>query len=339
MADLWPGFERKQICEWFRKAGLVNRIVISTGQTCCAKTSSTLIMDGQEHTASISIFVAVGTQRMSGMQEIVRKSYQTIASKGSSCCSQPTNAETSACCTAVPDCCSHSASVEMAEHTGTGYDDQTLNSVPPEAAEISLGCGNPVALANLQQGEIVLDIGSGGGIDVFLAAQKVGATGRVIGVDMTPAMLKKARQIARKHGYTNVEFRKGAAEKLRLAANSVDVVLSNCVINLSEDKGQVFDEICRVLRPGGRLEISDIVADSSLPLDIQCDPRGWAECISGALPEQEYLDLITQAGFTHLTIQRSQEFIQLGDVKVYSLFVSARKEKENQQNNPCSCGC
>ncbi|MEJ5202806.1 MAG: arsenite methyltransferase [Anaerolineales bacterium] len=325
MADEWPGFERRQIKEWLKEASLVNRIVDSTGQTCCAKSSKTLVTDGQGHTASISIFVAVGTRRMDGMQEIVQKLYGDIAVKGSACCSQPAEAETSPCCTTITDCCHHSASIETAEQNGTGYEHQALNEAPVEAAEISLGCGNPVALANLQPGEIVLDIGSGGGIDVFLAAQKVGATGRVIGVDMTTAMLKKARQIAKKHGYANVEFRKGTAEKLPVADHSVDVVLSNCVINLSEDKGLAFEEAYRVLRPGGRLEISDIVASTSLPLDIQNDPYGWAECISGALPEQEYLDLIKQAGFTEITVQNSREFIQLGDVRIYSLLVQAEK--------------
>jgi arsenite methyltransferase len=173
----------------------------------------------------------------------------------------------------------------------------------------------------------------------FLLHGYVGTTGKVIGVDMTPAMLNKARHTARKHGYTNVKFRKGNAEKLPLAANSVDVVLSNCVINLCEDKGQVFNEAYRVLRPGGRLEISDLVTSTSLPLNIQSDPYGWAECISGALPEQEYLDLIKQAGFTNLTTQRSQKSIKFGDVKVYSLIVSAQKETVISQCSPCNCDC
>lgn len=336
MADKWPGFERDQIKGWFRKAGLVNCIVTSTNQSCCTQSTEVAIETRQDQ-AQIRVFIAIGTRRISGMREIVQQSYGAIANQSTCGCSQHVETEKVSCCTSTSDCCNHSFSMELDRQSG--YSHQAHENVPSEAVDIALGCGNPVALASLQAGEIVLDVGSGGGVDVFLAARHVGVSGKVIGVDMTPAMLRKARRLARKYGYTNVEFRKGTAEKLPLANHSVDVVLSNCVVNLSEDKGQVFDEIYRVLRPGGRLEISDIVASSSLPLDIQCDPRGWAECISGALPEQEYLDLIMQAGFTHPVIQRSREFIQLGDVKVYSLLVSARKEKENGQSNSCSCGC
>ena len=179
----------------------------------------------------------------------------------------------------------------------TGYSPEELSVAPKEAADISLGCGNPLALASLKPGEVVLDIGSGGGLDAFLAAAKVGPSGRVIGVDMTPAMLERARASAERNGITNVEFRQGYAEELPVEDGEVDVILSNCVINLTEDKGHVFREAFRVLKPGGRLEISDVVASGAIPLELREDSHGWAECVTGALPEREYLDLMAQAGF------------------------------------------
>jgi ubiquinone/menaquinone biosynthesis C-methylase UbiE len=183
---------------------------------------------------------------------------------------------------------------------------QQLSAVPAEAAEISLGCGNPTAFAALQPGERVLDIGSGGGLDVFIAAQNVGPAGFVYGVDMTPAMLERARAAAQRNQISNVEFRQGVAEALPLEDNSVDVVISNCVFNLSEDKGQVFNEACRVLRSGGRLEVSDTVMSGGISPRLRSDRAGWSECVNGALPQSEYLDLIRQAGFTQVNVQRSQ---------------------------------
>ena len=215
-------------------------------------------------------------------------------------------------------CCAPQASENNLYHL------EELKVIPEEAGEISLGCGNPLAMASLKTGETVLDIGSGGGIDVFLAANRVGPTGHVIGVDMTPAMLKRSRESAVKHGYHQVEFRQGDAENLPVGDNSVDVVISNCVINLTEDKTQAFQEIYRVLKPGGHLEISDVVAVNSLPLEVRENPNQWAACVSGALPEKEYLDLITFAGFENLQTRRENQYANNSEA-TYSLVVSARK--------------
>ena len=171
----------------------------------------------------------------------------------------------------------------------------------------------------------MLDIGSGGGIDVFLAARKVGLTGRVIGVDMTPAMLERARATASKNGFQNVEFRQGQAEALPVEDGMVDVILSNCVINLTEDKGQVFREAFRSLKPGGRLEVSDMVTSGALPLQARQDAGEWAGCVSGALPEQEYLDLIAQAGFRDVVVRGRSDSGQVAGVNVYSAIVAACK--------------
>ena len=170
-----------------------------------------------------------------------------------------------------------------------------------------------------------MDIGSGGGIDAFLAARKVGPTGRVIGVDMTPAMLERARATASKNGYQNVEFRQGQAEALPVGDETVDVILSNCVINLTEDKGQVFREVFRVLKPGGRLEVSDMVTSGALPLQARQDAGEWAGCVSGALPEQEYLDLIAQAGFGEVVVRGRSASGEVAGLTVYSAIVAARK--------------
>ncbi len=177
-----------------------------------------------------------------------------------------------------------------------GYDPAELASLPDEAL-MSLGCGTPVRFAELRPGETVVDLGSGGGLDVFLAARQVGPSGRVIGVDMTPEMLQRARTNAARTGVSNVEFREGLIEDLPLEAASVDVVISNCVINLAPDKGPVFAEAHRVLRPGGRLVVSDVVARKVLPQELREDPEAWAACIGGAIPEEDYLAAIRDAGF------------------------------------------
>jgi len=206
-----------------------------------------------------------------------------------------------------------------------GYVNGEKDEIPAEAAAISLGCGNPIAMANLKEGEVVLDIGSGGGIDVFLAAKRVGPSGFVWGIDMTPAMLQRARAAAEKAGYTNVKFRHGYAEKLPVDDGSVDVIISNCVINLTEDKGKVFREAYRVIRPGGRLEVNDTVFGGAVPPAARASMAGWSECISGALPEQEYLDLVKQAGFTDIQVRRSTSEGVSGGIPVYSVQVSAKK--------------
>jgi ubiquinone/menaquinone biosynthesis C-methylase UbiE len=167
---------------------------------------------------------------------------------------------------------------------------------------MGLGCGNPVALASLEEGETVLDLGSGGGIDVFLAAKKVGPNGKVIGVDMTKEMVDKATATAEKYDYENVEFRLGEIENLPVESDSLDAVISNCVINLSPDKEKVFKEAHRVLKPGGRIMISDLVTEGELPEEIKKSFDAWAGCVAGALEKGQYLDIIRQVGFKDVRI-------------------------------------
>jgi arsenite methyltransferase len=206
------------------------------------------------------------------------------------------------CCSS----CSGRAS-SLLQAKGTEYSREDLEHVPEEAI-MGLGCGNPAAIADLKAGEVVLDLGSGAGVDVFLAANKVGPNGRVIGVDMTKEMVDKAKGIARDHGYPNVEFRLGEIEKLPVEDDSVDAIISNCVINLSPDKSKVFREAYRALKPGGRLTVSDIVSERALPDEIKTDSNAWACCIGGALEQQEYLEKIKKAGFEDIEIVSSREF-------------------------------
>jgi arsenite methyltransferase len=182
-----------------------------------------------------------------------------------------------------------------------GYTDEDMDNVP-EGANLGLGCGNPVALASLKKGETVLDLGSGAGFDCFLAAKKVGPQGRVIGVDMTPEMLEKARENARRDGYSNVEFRLGEIENLPVADSSVDIIISNCVINLAPDKERVFKEAYRALKPGGRVMVSDIVLNKELPEKIKHSIEAYVGCVAGATMEQEYLKTIEAAGFRDVRI-------------------------------------
>jgi len=188
-----------------------------------------------------------------------------------------------------------------------GYLRKDLADIPEETI-MGLGCGNPTAIAELKAGELVLDLGSGAGIDVFLAANRVGPTGKAIGVDMTKEMVDKAKGIAKSHGYHNVEFRLGEMEKLPVRDESVDVIISNCVINLSPDKSKVFQEAYRVLKPKGKLIVSDMVSEGALPDEIKGDPDAWAGCIAGALGQQEYLEKIKKAGFGDVEVVSSREF-------------------------------
>lgn len=310
-ADEWPGFERDQIMVWLKTAGLVNTYTTCSGSNCCG-TSKT----DENKSVEISIFIAVGSKRISRKAD-VQQSYGVIAESGCGCGCSPTQTS-DGYRIMEQSCCSPQASENNL------YQLEELTVIPEEAGDISLGCGNPLAMASLKPGETVLDIGSGGGIDVFLAANRVGPTGHVIGVDMTPAMLKRSRESAAKHGYHQVKFLQGDAENLPVENNSVDVVISNCVINLTEDKTQAFQEIYRVLKPGGRLEISDVVAVHSLPLEVRQNPNQWAACVSGALPDKEYLDLITYAGFENLQTRRENQYANNSEA-TYSLIVSARK--------------
>jgi ubiquinone/menaquinone biosynthesis C-methylase UbiE len=334
MADVWQGFDRDQLRAWFIEVGLVNTIVDGSGQSCCATSSTLQEQEGSE--AKISVFVATATRRMP-MRAAVQDNYAAIATSGSSCgCSSPASGIEGNCCSSSggsSSCCGGSPSDQVP--FATDYSPMELLAAPQDAADISLGCGNPIAMSGLKLGEVVLDIGSGGGLDAFLAAEKVGPTGRVIGVDMTPAMLERARKSAERSGITNVEFRQGYAEELPVDDSSVDVILSNCVINLTEDKGRVFREAFRVLKPGGRLEVSDMVTSGPMPIDLRESAAGWAECVTGALPEQEYLDLIKQAGFTTVTTHRSASAGGIEEVTVYSVIASARKMDKNTVAEDC----
>ncbi len=229
------------------------------------------------------------------VKKVVREGYAKVAKEANSCCS----ASTASCC----------APTSSAENISTkiGYSQEELEKVP-EGANLGLGCGNPTAIASLKEGETVLDLGSGAGLDCFLAAKKVGTKGRVIGVDMTPEMIDKARGNAQKGGYENVEFRLGEIENLPVSDESVDIVISNCVINLSPDKSKVFEETFRTLRSGGRLMVSDIVLLKELPDFIKNSPEAYVGCISGAITKDEYLGAIKEAGFQKVRIAGETSF-------------------------------
>lgn len=191
--------------------------------------------------------------------------------------------------------------------TGNTYTRAELETIPVEAADASLGCGNPTAVADLLEGDTVLDLGSGGGIDVLLSARRVGETGFAYGLDMTDEMLELARRNAVESGIANVEFLKGYIEEIPLGDDSVDVIISNCVINLSTNKPAVFAEMARVLRPGGRIGISDVVADDALSPEDRAERGSWVGCIAGALSYSEYRDLLSDAGFTDISLTTSHQ--------------------------------
>lgn len=217
------------------------------------------------------------------IRKTVREGYGKIAKQDSSCC-----APEKSCC----------GGTDSAQNIGKkiGYSEEELKAVP-EGANLGLGCGNPIALASLKEGDLVLDLGSGAGFDCFLAANQVGKTGKVIGVDMTAEMLDRARENARKGNYDNVEFRLGEIENLPVGDRQVDVIISNCVINLSPNKKRVFQEAFRVLRPGGSLMVSDIVLLKELPAEIKNSVAAYVGCVAGAVTKKEYLEAIQAAGF------------------------------------------
>jgi SAM-dependent methyltransferase len=233
--------------------------------------------------------------REEDLKKAVRQGYGRIARQDEPC----------SCCGPSP-CCGGG---DLAEEIGRkiGYGDEDLGSVP-EGANLGLGCGNPVALASLRTGETVLDLGSGAGFDCFLAAKRVGPGGRVIGVDMTPEMVARARENAESGGYQNVEFRLGEIEHLPVERDSVDVIISNCVINLVPDKGKAFAEAFRVLRPGGRLMVSDIVLVGELPYRVRQSVEAYIGCLSGAVKKEEYLAAIRAAGFTEVGVLGEETF-------------------------------
>jgi arsenite methyltransferase len=225
------------------------------------------------------------------IKEMVRARYGNIAISGISECCAPTTS---------PSCDTDSGDVRSKARE-MGYSAKELAAVP-DGANLGLGCGNPQAIAAMRPGEVVVDLGSGAGFDCFLAAQQVGTTGRIIGVDMTHEMLKKARENASKVGATNVEFRLGELEHLPIANDTADVIISNCVVNLVPDKAQVFREAFRVLKPGGRAAISDVVNIAPLPEDLRTDPTLLCGCVSGAISAERIEAALREAGFVDVTI-------------------------------------
>ena len=238
------------------------------------------------------------------VRQNVRESYAKVAE----------SSDNGGCCGEASSCCGVSQDVQINALISSrlGYSHQDLASVP-QGADMGLGCGNPRAIAALRRGEVVLDQGSGGGFDAFLAAREVGDNGRVIGVDMTPEMLSKARRNAVQGRFGNVEFRLGEIENLPVADASVDVIISNCVINLSPDKPRVFREAWRVLKPGGRLAISDVVASTELPASMRDDPYLHSACVAGASLVGELQSWLADAGFAEIRIRpkdESRQFIK-----------------------------
>jgi SAM-dependent methyltransferase len=214
--------------------------------------------------------------------------------------------ENRSCCGAPSSCCGSSASIQSIGEM-IGYSQEEMRQVP-EGANLGLGCGNPVALASLRQGQTVLDLGSGAGFDCFLAARAVGEQGRVIGVDMTPEMVKKAWENAKKGGYKNVEFRLGDIEYLPVIDHSVDVILSNCVVNLSPNKPRVFLEAFRVLKPGGKLTLSDVVLLRPLPPVLANSAAAYLGCVAGASMKKDYLEMLITAGFSDVQVVGESPF-------------------------------
>jgi arsenite methyltransferase len=221
------------------------------------------------------------------IKKVVRDGYAKIAKRGSSCC------PTKSCCGST----NHAQTISKS----IGYSYKEMNTVP-ESANLGLGCGNPVAIASLKEGDVVLDLGSGAGFDAFLAAQRVGKAGHIIGVDMTPEMIEKAKANAKKSHYTNIEFRLGEIEKLPVESNSIDVIISNCVIKLSPDKESVFKEAFRVLKCGGRLMVSDLVLVKELPASVRESVEAYVGCLAGAVFKDEYLKFIKKAGFENIKV-------------------------------------
>jgi len=247
----------------------------------------------------------------------VRKGYARIAKEGC----------VSSCATS---CCDNSSSHQESS-TKIGYTEDELRSIP-QGSNMGLGCGNPVALASLKEGETVVDLGSGGGVDCFLATKKVGAKGKVIGIDMTPEMIDKARENARKSNYSNVEFRLGEIENLPVADNTADVVISNCVINLAPDKKRVFEEAFRALKPGGRIMVSDIVLTKEIPEEIQKKAHP-ASCVQGAILKDKYIETIKQAGFKNVEISEKNQNPSFEDVldDPNARVIVADKKKNTQE--------
>ncbi len=241
------------------------------------------------------------------IRQAVREAYGRIAGSADRSAGGQSATEAAGCCgpqatTEAVSCCGSSTSA-LADtmSRAVGYSDGELGSIP-EGANLGLGCGNPTVLASLEEGETVVDLGAGGGVDCFLASNAVGKTGHVIGVDMTAEMVSRARANAERGGYQNVDFRLGEIENLPVADGIVDAIISNCVINLSPDKPRVFSESFRTLKPGGRMMVSDIVLTGDLPDEVRQSAAAYAGCIAGALPKEEYLAGLAAAGFDDIEI-------------------------------------
>jgi SAM-dependent methyltransferase len=273
---------------------------------------------------------------MSDIKDVVKEKYGQAALRVTATGSPGGCGCGTSCCSSVPGA--------VDPITVNLYDQKQTEGLPAEAVLASLGCGNPTALATLSPGEVVLDLGSGGGIDVLLSARRVGPTGKAYGLDMTDEMLSLARENQRKAGVTNVEFLKGEIEHVPLPDDSVDVIISNCVINLSADKDQVFAEAFRVLKSGGRVAVSDVVVRGEIPAEIRRNVELWVGCLSGALDESDYIARLTRAGFEDVSIEPTRvykledarEFLSghgfdvdaiapLVDGRFFSGFIRARK--------------
>ena len=255
------------------------------------------------------------THNAKQIKTAVRDHYAGLVKSGESCCT-PSNS----CGTEI----NIEASLKGQFANQNEYTDAQLCSIPADAIDNSFGCGNPLMYTEICEGDVVLDLGSGAGIDVLLAAQRVGESGRAIGIDMTPEMIEKARKNAVEAGAKNVEFRLGEIESMPVEDESVDWIISNCVINLAPDKDSVFREAYRVLKPGGKLLVSDIVADH-LPKWLRSTISNWANCISGALPEDQYLDAIRRAGLDEIQVFSKSPYAKIGKAEVASIKVGALK--------------
>jgi len=229
------------------------------------------------------------------IKKVVRENYAKVANSNSCCCGSSS-----------VSCCGQPG-MEKEISLCIGYSKEDMDKVP-EGSNLGLGCGNPVAFASIKEGETVLDLGSGAGFDCFLAAEKVGPDGKVIGVDMTFQMIEKAKENAKKGGYKNLEFRLGEIENLPVGDSSIDLIISNCVVNLSPEKDKVFKEAFRVLKPGGRIMISDIVLTQELPDFIKNDMAAYVSCISGAIIKDDYLESIKKAGFQDIKVLEESSF-------------------------------
>ena len=242
----------------------------------------------------------MNTQQGEALREVVREKYGAAATR-------VTEGDTATSCCGSSACCG-STTEAWDPITSDLYDKGQTDGIPAEALLASLGCGNPTMLAALKEGEVVLDLGSGGGIDVLLSAKRVGPTGKAYGLDMTDEMLALANESKRKSGATNVEFLKGEIENIPLPDQSVDVIISNCVVNLSGDKRRVIQEAFRVLKPGGRLAISDVVVRGEVPAEVRKNMELWIGCVAGALEEQEFMSLLSEAGFENPSIEPTRVY-------------------------------